>query len=251
MTTIDLPEDSASLLAVVHTVLSGAVPDAALIGGLAVTARVASTTGYRATNDVDFVSADDVPPTFLEVITARHQVEAPIVIDGIKVDVIPTYDVSDEDLADIDDGPRLFVAGHRWALDTAESVPLRCTTPASTTSVDVRLATPAALVAAKSHAVGFARSQRRATKHGADLLDVYRLVDRYHPRGDLAPELSGAPGHIAEIIVSTVRTEYLANPVKAAKAMASSQGTAIPADDVVQTMRAFVEDLGVETPRGH
>lgn len=41
MTTIDLPDDSASLLAVVQTVLSGEVPDAALIGGLAVTARVA------------------------------------------------------------------------------------------------------------------------------------------------------------------------------------------------------------------
>ena len=136
MTIIDLPDDSASLLAVVQTILSGEVPDAALIGGLAVTARVASTTGYRATNDVDFVTADDAPPTFLEVITARHQVDAPIVIDGIKVDVIPTYDVTEGDLTDIDDGPRLFVASHRWALDTAETVTLRCTMPTAITTVD-------------------------------------------------------------------------------------------------------------------
>ncbi len=145
MTTIELPLESGPLLDVVRTVLTGDVPDAALIGGLAVTARVASpTTGYRATADVDFVSADDTPPTLVEVLTARHHVEEPIVIDGIKVDVIPTYEVTDEDLAGIDDGPRLFVAGHRWALDTAETVTLSCTTPAGTITVDVRLATPAA-----------------------------------------------------------------------------------------------------------
>lgn len=251
MTTIELPLESGPLLAVVRTVLTGDVPDAALIGGLAVTARVASTTGYRATNDVDFVSADENPPTFVEVLTARHNVEAPIVIDGIEVDVIPTYEVSAADLADIDDGPRLFVASHRWALDTAETVTLICTTKAGTTTVEVRLATPAALIAAKSHAVGFARSQRRATKHASDLLDVYRLVDRYHPRGDLVPELERAPGQIAAVIAAIVRNEYLANPRKAATSMASSQGTAIAADDVAQTMTAFVEDLDAETRRGH
>ena len=168
-------------------------------------------------------------------------------IDGIKVDVIPTYQVSDEDLAGIDDGPRLFVASHRWALDTAEVVTLSCSTPAGTTTVDVKLATPAALIAAKSHAVGFARSQRRATKHASDLLDVYRLVDRYHPPGQLVPELQRAPGEIATVIAAIARAEYLANPVKAAASMASTQGTAISPDDVVQTMDAFVEDL--EDPR--
>lgn len=71
MTTIELPLESGPLLDVVRTVLTGDVPDAALIGGLAVTARVASpTTGYRATADVDFVSADDTPPTLVEVLTA-------------------------------------------------------------------------------------------------------------------------------------------------------------------------------------
>jgi hypothetical protein len=250
MTTIDLPDDSAALLAVVQTVLSGEVPDAALIGGLAVTARVAFTTGYRATNDVDFVTADDAPPTFLEVITARHQVEAPIVINGIKVDVIPTYDVTEGDLTDIDDGPRLFVASHRWALDTAETVTLRCTTPTAVTTVDVRLATPAALIAAKSHAVGFARSQRRATKHASDLLDVYRLVDRYHPPGQLVADIQRAPGAIAGVIASIVRAEYLVNPVKAATAMSESQGTRISADDVAQTMEAFIEDLEAADPEG-
>jgi hypothetical protein len=250
MRTIELPLESAPLLGVVRTVLTGAVPDAALIGGLAVTARVASSTvAYRATADVDFVSDDDTPPSFVEVLTARHRVDAPIVINGIKVDVIPTYEVTDKDLAGIDDGPRLFVAGHRWALDTADVVTLSCATPTSTITVEVKLATPAALVAAKSHAVGFARSQRRATKHASDLLDVYRLVDRYHPSGQLVPELQRAPGHIAAVIAGVVRAEYLANPVKASASMASTQGTAISPDDVAQTMAAFVEDLGSEAPR--
>ncbi len=53
MTTIELPVESAPLLAVVRTVLTSEVPDAALIGGLAVTARVASSTvAYRSTDDV-------------------------------------------------------------------------------------------------------------------------------------------------------------------------------------------------------
>ncbi|MEO6629412.1 MAG: hypothetical protein ABIP03_12695 [Aquihabitans sp.] len=62
--TIELPVESAPLLSVVRTILADDVPDAALIGGLAVTARVASTTaGYRATADVDFVTADDISQT--------------------------------------------------------------------------------------------------------------------------------------------------------------------------------------------
>lgn len=248
MTTIALPLESAALLAVVRTVLTGDVPDAALIGGLAVTARVASSTvGYRATNDVDFVTADDTPPSLIEVLTYRHQIEEPIVLDGIKVDVIATYEVSDEDLAGLDDGQRLFVAGHRWALVTAEMVTLICTNADETTAIDTKLATPAGLIAAKSHAVGFARSQRRATKHGSDLLDVYRLVDRYHPPGQLVPELQRAHGTISQVIAAVVRAKYLANPAKAAASMSSAQGSIVAAGDVAQTMTAFVEDL--EDPR--
>lgn len=75
-------------------------------------------------------------------------------------------------------------------------------------------ASPAALLATKCHAVGYARSQRRATKHGADMLDVYRLVDAYNLDGELATELHEAPGRLAPVIADVVRTEILANPAR-------------------------------------
>ena len=245
MTPIELPRESAPLLAVVRTVLQGDVPDSALVGGLAVTARVSTSPriSYRATADIDFVTTDDVAPTLIEILTARHDTTEPIVIDGIKVDVIPTYDISEADLDGIDDGPRLFVASHRWALDTAEPVTMTCTVDEGPITVAVRLATPDALVAAKCHAVGFARSQRRATKHAADLLDVYRLVDRYHPTGELVPELQRAPGELGTVIAAVVRKEFLINPSGSAAAMGTAAGTPIGSSDVAATMADFADDL--------
>ncbi len=73
------------------------------------------------------------------------------------------------DLQGIDDADRLFVAGHHWALETAEATTITNPTPSSPLTIAV--ATPPALVATKSHAVGFAKAARLAQKHGADLLD--------------------------------------------------------------------------------
>lgn len=76
-----------------------------------------------------------------------------------------------------------------------------------------------------------------------ELLDVYRLVDRYHPSGLLIPALQRAPGTLTPVIATIVRDEYLVNPAKAANSMAMAQGTRISADDVAQTMEAFIDDL--------
>jgi hypothetical protein len=130
MTTIVISADAAPLLDVARQVLdSEDLPDAALIGGLAVTVRVASpATLYRATADIDIVTGDETP-TLVQILTTLHDTGEPIVIDGIRVDVIATAPVSDRDLEGIDDGPRLFVASHRWALETAEAVTLTTTAP--------------------------------------------------------------------------------------------------------------------------
>ena len=66
------------------------ISDSALIGGLAVVVRVAApATPYRATADIDIVT-DDSEPTLVEILANRHGTREPIVIDGIKVDVIAT-----------------------------------------------------------------------------------------------------------------------------------------------------------------
>lgn len=242
MTILVLSLDTASLLAAVRAVLdTDDLPSAALIGGLAVTVRVAApATTYRATADIDIVTTD-ADPTLVELLTTRHNTSEPLHVAGIKVDVIPTHPVTDDDLDGIDDGPRLFVAGHRWALDTAE--PLTLATPA-TEPFTIDVATPAALLATKCHAVGYARSQRRATKHGADMLDVYRLVETHNPDGELAAQVHEAPGHLAPVIAHVIRTEILANPAKAAIAMTSTSPTPIDAADLTTTLTDFTEDLG-------
>lgn len=243
MTTVVLSADATRLVDVARKVLTGDnLPDAALVGGLAVTIRVAApATLYRATADVDVVTNDE-EPTFVEIITTRHDAGEPLIIDGIKVDVIATSPVSDADLAGIEDGPRLFAASHRWALETAEAVTLT-TDAESARPFRLRVATPAALVAAKAHALGFARSQRRTTKHGSDLLDVYRLVELYDSDGSLSAEVRGAPAGLARIIAAIAERELMANPAAAAHRMSLASLAPIDAGRVADTMEAFVEVL--------
>lgn len=247
MTAIVISADAALLVEVARKALAHQdLPGSALIGGLAVAVRVAApNTSYRATADIDIVT-DDAEPTLMEILTSRHDTHEPIVIDGIKVDIIATMPVSGDDLAGIDDGPRLFVAGHRWALDTAEAVTITTTT-ASTQPLTIRVATPAALVAAKAHAVGFARSQRRSTKRGSDLLDVFRLVQLRGDDGRLAATVHTAPGRLAPIIAEVIRSAFLANPTKAAAVMGTPTATIEP-EEIEDLMTAFVADLDAAWP---
>lgn len=242
MTTIVISADAIPLLEVARKALADPnLPDSALIGGLAVVVRVAApATPYRATADVDIVT-DDSEPTLVEILANRHGTREPIVIDGIKVDVIATMPLSEADLAGLDDGPRLFVAGHRWALDTAELVTLT-TTAASTLPLTVRIATPAALVAAKAHAAGFARSQRRPTKNGSDLLDVFRLVQLHSDGGRRAAALHTTPGGLAPVIADVIRSTFLANPTRAVVLM-GTLASPIEADELEDVMTAFVDEL--------
>jgi hypothetical protein len=59
--------------------------------------------------------------------------------------------------------------------------------------VEVPVATPAGLIAAKCHAAGYPRAARRATKHGGDLYDIFRLIEVFDTRGGLRTELAEAP----------------------------------------------------------
>lgn len=109
--------------------------------------------------------------------------------------------------------------------------------------VTVDVATPAGLVATKSHAIGYPTSRRRATKAASDLLDLFRLVDLYNREGELSDELRGAPGGIGPIIADVARDQVLANPAAAANKMASASPTPIDVDDVVTIIQSFVDEL--------
>lgn len=146
-----------------------------LIGGLAVVVRVA--TADRATVDIDTVV--DVEPDAIATIEllAVDNVGLPAadgapqrrIVEGVPVDFIDTYKISDLDLADLDDADALFVGSHRFACESTDRVMI----VAGSRMVRVRVATPAALVATKLHAALY---RRTPDKLGTDLFDLYRLL---------------------------------------------------------------------------
>lgn len=158
----------------------------------------------------------------------------------MKVDIIPTDPVADADLEGHEDGHRLFLAGHRWAFETARGE--RLTVPGAE-PVPVAVATPAGLVAAKGHAVGYPSAARRATKHGSDLLDLFRLVDLFGVDGSLADDLRDGPAGLARIVADVCDREITANPAAATHAMTLASPIPIALDDVADVIGAFVDDL--------
>jgi hypothetical protein len=240
-----LPPSDAPLIEAARAVLATpGLPAVALVGGLAVTARVsAAGVVHRATNDIDLVTVSRAPdPEVVELVAAAQG--SPdghhLAVEGVSVDIIPTSAVDDADLEGQEDRNRLFLVGHRWAFETAAAELL--SVPGGE-PLSVRVATPGGLVTAKSHAVGFPSSVRRATKHGSDLLDVLRLVDLYGADDALAHAVRDAPGDLARIVADICEREILANPVRAAHAITLAALTPTDADDVADVIGAFVEDL--------
>ena len=239
-----LPAASQRLLdAARHVLATSGLPPVVLIGGLAVTMRVgAAGIAHRATLDIDLVTVYvDREPQALEILAAAHHSEQhPLLVDNVKVDLIPTSPIVDGDLDGFSDKDILFLAGHRWAFEGAE--PARLST-AGSPPLDIDVATPAGLVAAKSHAAGYPRSGRRATKHGSDLLDLFRLVDLYNIEGSLTQELRSGPTELARIIADVAQREILINPAAAVNKMASASPTPIDTNRVTDALEVFIEEL--------
>jgi hypothetical protein len=217
------------------------LPPVVLIGGLAVAMRVGSTgQPHRATIDIDLVTTETDPAAVEILADAHDSARQPLVIEGVKVDLIATMEASATDLADLDDDDRLFVAGHRWAFETGVLTVVRV---AGGEPLAAQVATPAGLVATKSHAIAAPSTLRRSTKMPADLLDLYRLVERYDRRGAVSQEIRTVPGEIAAVIASVVEREILANPAAATNKMRSASLSPVDPVEVVDVMETFVEDL--------
>ncbi|MHB1447442.1 MAG: hypothetical protein ACYCTI_09595 [Acidimicrobiales bacterium] len=195
---------------------------------------------HGVTQDIDLVTGDDTP-TAVEVLSRANQLarEHTVVVKGIEVDIIETQAVTEEDLHGLDDDAMLFVAGHRWALETAGG--LRVTTLGrALMPVELAVATPAGLVATKSHAAGYPRPARRATKHGGDLYDLFRLIEVFDTRGELRADLAGAPGGLGALVAQVVRREILDNPARAWRQMAPAASTALDVGRIVDVLEPFL-----------
>ena len=220
------------------------MPAIAVIGGTGVNIRLSTAAdAHRATRDIDLV-ANAADPTAVQVLAERHTLahENTVVVNGIEVDIIDTAAVTEAELEGLDNGSRLFVAGHRWALEAAEAV-LVTTAQTGAPTIEIPVASAAGLVAAKSHAAGYPRSARRATKHGADLFDIYRLIEVFDTRGELRIDFAAAPGHLGQLVASVVQAEILARPAHAMREMQSAAPARLDVDRIIDVIEPFVTTI--------
>ncbi len=192
---------------------------AALVGGLAVTIRLA--TVHRATNDVDTVSEGEGPRDLaLQYLGDRDAAQANrIEIDGVKVDVMETWPLPDDsgDLPD-DDLDRLFVVGHRWALDSATPVQIGAvsTEGGVIESGTLTVATVPALVACKLHAIAD-RKGPSLSKRESDALDLVRLIVDLVRDGDSVESLKSAPFDLSSLVAAEVERWFVTDALRTSR----------------------------------
>lgn len=192
---------------------------AALVGGLAVTIRLA--TVHRATNDVDTVSEGEGPRDLaLQYLGDRDAARANrIEIDGVKVDVMETWPLPDDvgSLPD-EDLDRLFVVGHRWALDSATPVQIDAVSPEGgvNESGTLTVATVPALVACKLHAIAD-RKGPSLSKRESDALDLVRLVGDLVRSDDSVAALRAAPFDLTALVAAQLERWFIDNALRTAR----------------------------------
>lgn len=150
------------------------LPQHALIGGLAVMCRLA--TAHRPTADVDTLARDDAIPTVAEVLVARGatRTSTGVELAGVKIDILEVGDLPPPAALPEDDLARAFVLAHSWALATAEPARIDARSPEGRTfaSAQLEVATPAALVAMKLHAINQRGHLRRSNGVARDILGL-------------------------------------------------------------------------------
>lgn len=218
----------------------------ALVGGLAVMARIGRV--HRATEDLDGVFDNDssTPTTALLVDTGHATPDAApqrVLIAGTTIDVIDTAPLPQEPaLLPDDPGPRLFVCAHRFAYETASPVAIS----AGTSAVDPRVATVAALIAMKAHALRFGHPRRRSTKRVSDLADLHRLAAMVDP-SSVTRELGTTAWRLDRQVRDALAEDVMSDPELAVALLRRSAVPEIAStdpDDFVETIGALVEALG-------
>jgi hypothetical protein len=221
----------------------------AIIGGLAVTCRLGHV--HRATGDVDAV-VDDLVGLAADS-GAQMLVEAGIAepdsgtrahrvfVDGTKLEIIDTQPLP-ADVSEIGAPlPRLFVLGHRWALESAE--PLRVVVAASDVDAILPVAIPAALVATKLHAYC---DRQQDEKRAADAYDIYRLLETGDREGAVADAVNNAPLGLPEVVRELMVERFVdgaARVVRYLKAYGDPGWPRIDTDDIRRVVGSFTSRL--------
>lgn len=218
--------------------------DFCMVGGLAVMVRVGGE--HRATTDLDAVFDNDTEtPTTASLVRAGIAVDAAaiqrVTVGGVNLDVIDTFALPDDPDA-LPDSPkdRLFVTAHRWAYETATA----CRLSSNGTRFEARVASAAALVATKVHALRWATANRRTTKRSSDLYDLYRLADL--PSASVAAPLRRAPWDLARQVADAL-SEDLTDLGQAAALLRSSPSpniAGVDPDDFGDVIGSLIDAIG-------
>lgn len=205
--------DVEALVRAAKLVVDHAGVPTAIIGGLAVTCRLAS--AHRATGDVDLVADEPevvaggrsaVESLVDAGIASRHAGDAPgrLHVQGTKVEIIETGHVDPAEMATVEpEMARLFVLSHRWALDTAS----RCTIAVvgSDVTAEVPVATAAALVAMKLHAIEDRNEDR---KRASDAWDLYQLLGTHLWTGAFRDAFEVAPDGLRRLVGEAIERVF-------------------------------------------
>ncbi len=248
VTLLDTPDGSVARL--VHT--AEAVfgrPEfaaAALVGGLAVTARIA--TVHRVTVDVDFVVEGEAPGDLAIAMPEGPAGGERLVVGGVKVDVMPTMALpEDADGLPDEDLPRLFVLGHRWALESATRLAIRVE-GLRETQAELPVASAAALLACKLHAIADRRDSR-TDKRESDARDIVRLTQLLARSRLTRDAYKSAPFDLAPLVSSSVQRWLVHDATRTARLISSdaeaSESTASP-EELVALGELFCDLLRVE-----
>ena len=234
------------LLALERLVASVSPEHFALIGGLAVMARLGQ--AHRGTQDIDTaVDQEGVIPSELDVVvdavssTEEGRTERRVKVDSIEVGGTPAVDLDPDDLPG-KEFPRAFVLSHRWAFDTASELTLRCLgRQGPDTVVTCRVATPAALVAMKLQSAP-RRPPARVQKAANDYLDLALLLSNLVLLPQIVAGLAQSPHGLGGWCAERILNDFVDDAARVSSRIHQGPTSRrVTPDELSQIGRRFVE----------
>ena len=234
------------VLALEMLVTSVAPEHFALIGGLAIMARLGQ--AHRSTQDIDTaVDEEGTIPSELDVVvdatpsTEGVSTRRRVKVDSIDVGDTSAVDLSPESLPE-DEFPRAFVLSHRWAFDTASELTLRChQRQGPDTIVTCRVATPAALVAMKLQSAP-RRPSARVQKAANDYLDLALLLSNLILLPQIIAGLVESPHRLGAWCAERINHDLVDDAARVSSRIYQSPSSRrVTPDELRQIGRRFIE----------
>lgn len=231
-----LAAGSAPLVAAAGRASRAAGVRAVVIGGLGVICRLQR--AHRATGDVDTATDGHTSLSLVARIPGASLDGNDIVIDGVVVQVIDTFELGD-DVADIEpETNRLFVVSHRYAYETAEPTRVLAGDRVDET---IEIATPAGLLATKAHAL---EDRHEPRKRASDTTDIIGLLDTH--QDEIIEALHGAPHGLGAMVARSIQRTLMDGAARRARDLIAfgDADWALPADQIASSARRLCDELG-------